>query len=213
MAKEEGYCDGIQKMYGKKIPFDPEVKYVIDKGIEETREMDPEERARVIESAGYLAFDIMIVESMGDHKDANVAKRVKQAAEKFIKDQVGKITNEAPHKYAKLLEDAKEAAEKKREKIFSDERMKILSEGKKQAAKKASKRENFKGLHNTCRKVKMNGKAVASRAPYDDSASLRNDRAGIVLFLLALQRLRYTDVYSLELFLFFWPVCLCFVPN
>lgn len=184
MASKQGYCDGMQKMYGKKIPFDPEVKYVIDRGIEETRKMDPEEKARVIESAGYLAYDIMIVVSIGGHKDAKVAKGAKQAAEKLIKDRVGKITKGAPCQYAKLLEEAKEAAEKERQKIFS--------EGKKQAAKKIFKQEDLKGLGSTCGELEMKRKAVASRAPYDDSASLRNDRAWIALFLLALQRLLYT---------------------
>ena len=48
--------------------------------------MDPEKRAQVIESAGYLCYDIMIVESLRDHEDAKVAKGAKQAAENCIKN-------------------------------------------------------------------------------------------------------------------------------
>ena len=73
-------------MFGPKIPLSPDVKYVIDKGIEESRLMDPVKRAPVIESAGYLCYDIMIVESLRDHEDAKVAKGAKQAAENCIKN-------------------------------------------------------------------------------------------------------------------------------
>ena len=73
-------------MFGQKIPLSPDVKYVIDKGIEESRLMDPEKRAQVIESAGYLCYDIMIVESLRDHEHAKVAKGAKQAAENCIKN-------------------------------------------------------------------------------------------------------------------------------
>ena len=82
---EENFSKGMEKMFGREIPFDPVVKDVIDKGIKESRWMDPEKRAQVIETAGYLAYDIMIVESLGDHEDAEVAKGAKQAAENCIK--------------------------------------------------------------------------------------------------------------------------------
>ena len=72
-------------MFGREIPFDPVVKHVMDKGIQESRLMDLEKRAQEIDTAGYLAYDIMIVESLGDHEDAEVAKGAKQAAENCIK--------------------------------------------------------------------------------------------------------------------------------
>ena len=75
----------IETMFGQKIPLSPDVKYVIDKGIEESRLMDPEKRA-LVKSAGYLCYDIMIAESLRDHEDAKVAKGAKQAAENFIKN-------------------------------------------------------------------------------------------------------------------------------
>ena len=83
---EENYSEGIEKMFGQKISLDPDVKYVIDEGVKESRWMDPEKRAQVIETAGYLAYDIIIVERLGDHADAEVAKGAKQAAENCIKN-------------------------------------------------------------------------------------------------------------------------------
>ena len=127
---EENFSKGMEKMFGREIPFDPVVKDVIDKGIKESRWMDPEKRAQVIETAGYLAYDIMIVESLGDLEDAEVAKGAKQAAENCIKKRLKEMnyatvegTLHVPLSqkkafdqeaviYAKLLEEAKEAAEK-----------------------------------------------------------------------------------------------------
>ena len=40
--------------------------------------MDLEKRAQEIYTAGYLVYDIMIVENLGDHADAEVAKGVKK---------------------------------------------------------------------------------------------------------------------------------------
>ena len=92
--------------------------------------MDPEKRAQVIETAGYLAYDIIIVERLGDHADAEVAKGAKQAAENCIKKRLEEMkcrsieeTSHVPLSqkkafdqegigYAKLLEEAMEAAEK-----------------------------------------------------------------------------------------------------
>ncbi|CAH3136169.1 unnamed protein product [Pocillopora meandrina] len=71
--------------------------------------MDLEKREQEIYIAGYLVYDIMIVENLGDHADAEVAKGVKQFTENFIKK---------PIEYAKLLKKAKEAAEKCKEKKF-----------------------------------------------------------------------------------------------
>ena len=48
--------------------------------------MNPEKRAQVIETAGYLAYDIMVVESLGDHADAEVAKGAKQVTKNCIKN-------------------------------------------------------------------------------------------------------------------------------
>ena len=46
----------------------------------------------------------MIIKSLGDHKDAKVAKGAKQAAKKFIRGRVGKITLKKPrHCYEKKL--------------------------------------------------------------------------------------------------------------
>lgn len=85
-ASRDKQDESIETMFGQKIPLSPDVKYVIDKGIEESRLMDPEKRAQVIESAGYLCYNIMIVESLRDHEDAKVAKGAKQAAENCIKN-------------------------------------------------------------------------------------------------------------------------------
>ena len=68
---------GMEKMFGQEMPFDPVVKHVIDKGIKESRLMDLEKRAQEIDTAGYLVCDIMIVENLGDHADAEVAKGAK----------------------------------------------------------------------------------------------------------------------------------------
>ena len=40
--------------------------------------MDLEKREQEIYIAGYLVYDIMIVENLGDHADAEIAKGVKQ---------------------------------------------------------------------------------------------------------------------------------------
>ena len=127
---EENFSEGIEKMFGQKISLDPDLKYVIDEGIKESRWMDPEKRAQVIETAGYLAYDIIIVERLGDHADAEVAKGAKQAAENCIKKGLEEMkcrsVEETSHiplsqkkafdqegiGYAKLLEEAMEAAEK-----------------------------------------------------------------------------------------------------
>ena len=127
---EQDFCEGMETMFGQKIPFDSDVKYVIDEGIKESRRMNPEKRAQVIETAGYLVYDIMVVESLGDHADAEVAKGAKQAAESCIKKRLKEMkyptVEETVHKplsqkeafdqeafgYAKLLSEAMEAAEK-----------------------------------------------------------------------------------------------------
>ena len=127
---EENFSEGIEKMFGQKISLDPDLKYVIDEGIKESRWMDPEKRAQVIETAGYLAYDIIVVERLGDHADAEVAKGAKQAAENCIKERLEEMkcrsveeTSHVPLSqkkafdqegigYAKLLEEAMEAAEK-----------------------------------------------------------------------------------------------------
>ena len=79
------FSTGMEKMFGQEIPFDPVVKHVIDKGIQESRLMDLEKRAQEIDTAGYLVYDIMIVENLGDHADAEVAKGGKQVTENCIK--------------------------------------------------------------------------------------------------------------------------------
>ena len=127
---QEKFSEGIEKMFGQKISLDPDVKYVIDEGVKESRWMDPEKRAQVIETASYLAYDIIIVERLGDHADAEVAKGAKQAAENCIKKRLEEMkcrsieeTSHVPLSqkkafdqegigYAKLLEEAMEAAEK-----------------------------------------------------------------------------------------------------
>ena len=47
--------------------------------------MDLEKRAQEVETAGYLANDTMIIENLGDHADAEVAKGAKQVTENCIK--------------------------------------------------------------------------------------------------------------------------------
>ena len=125
-------------MFGQKIPLNPDVKYVIDKGIEESRLMDPEKRALVIESTGYLCYDIMIVESLRDHEDAKVANGAKQAAENCIKKRLKEMKHSPVEEilyvplsqeeaiedigYAKLFEETKEAAEDYKEMKFDKEK-------------------------------------------------------------------------------------------
>ena len=48
--------------------------------------MELEKRAQEIYIAGYLVYDIMIVENLGDHADAEVAKGAKQVTENCIKN-------------------------------------------------------------------------------------------------------------------------------
>lgn len=120
----------MEKMFGQELLFDPVVKHVIDKGIKVSRLTDLEKRAQEVDTAGYLANDNMIVENLGDHADAEVAKGAKQAAENCIKKRLEEIkcrsieeTSHVPLSqkkafdqegigYAKLLEEAMEAAEK-----------------------------------------------------------------------------------------------------
>ena len=99
--------------------------------------MDLEKREQEIYIAGYLVYDIMIVENLGDHADAEVAKGVKQFTENFIKKRLKEVkyrtVEETWHvplservfdqeaiEYAKLLKKAKEAAEKCKEKKFDE---------------------------------------------------------------------------------------------
>lgn len=127
----------IETMFGQKIPLSPDVKYVIDKGIEESRLMDPEKRA-LVKSAGYLCYDIMIVESLRDHEDAKVANGAKQAAENCIKKRLKEMKHSPVEEilyvplsqeeaiehigYAKLFEETKEAAEDYKEMKFDKEK-------------------------------------------------------------------------------------------
>ena len=53
--------------------------------------MDLEKREQEIYIAGYLVYDIMIVENLGDHADAEVAKGVKQFTENFIKKRLKEV--------------------------------------------------------------------------------------------------------------------------
>ena len=48
--------------------------------------MDLEKRAQEVDTAGYLANDTMIIENLGDHADAEVAKGAKQVTENCIKN-------------------------------------------------------------------------------------------------------------------------------
>ena len=135
---EQDYCESIETMFGQKIPLNPHVKYVIDKGIEESTLMDPEKKALVIESTGYLCYDIMIVESLRDHEDAKVANGAKQAAENCIKKRLKEMKHSPVEEilyvplsqeeaiedigYAKLFEETKEAAEDYKEMKFDEEK-------------------------------------------------------------------------------------------
>ena len=118
--------------------------------------MDHEKRAQVIETAGYLAYDIMIFESLGDHEDGKVAKGRKEAAEKLIKDELKKMESKGQalkqerYPYAKLLEEAKRAAEEERERIFS--------EGKPQTAEKTTKHQDLKGIESTLKQMDIKRK-------------------------------------------------------
>ena len=147
------FCEGIEKMFGQKIPFDPDVKLVIDKGVKESRLMDPEKRAEVIETAGCLAYDIMIVESLGDHEDAEVAKGAKQAAENCIKKRLKEmkyttVEQEAFDQeaigYAKLLMELKEAAENYKEMRFDEGKPSATEEPLQMIPKETSKRKASK---------------------------------------------------------------------
>ena len=95
--------------------------------------MDPEKRA-LVKSAGYLCYDIMIVESLRDHEDAKVAKGAKQAAENCIKKRLKEMKHSPVEEilyvplsqeeaiedigYARLFEETKEAAEDYKEMKF-----------------------------------------------------------------------------------------------
>ena len=149
-------------MFGQKIPFDPDVKLVIDKGVKESRLMDPEKRAEVIETAGCLAYDIMIVESLGDHEDAEVAKGAKQAAENCIKKRLEEtkystVEEEAFDQeaigFANLLMEAKEAAENYQEMRF-DEGKPLATEPLKMMLKETSKRKASKS-NTSSKRVRM----------------------------------------------------------
>ena len=78
----------MEKMFGQELLFDPVVKHVIDKGIKVSRLTDLEKRAQEVDTAGYLANDNMIVENLGDHADAEVAKGAKQVTENCIKKRL-----------------------------------------------------------------------------------------------------------------------------
>ena len=95
--------------------------------------MDPEKRA-LVKSAGYLCYDIMIVESLRDHEDAKVAKGAKRAAENWIKKRLKEMKHSPVEEilyvplsqeeaiedigYARLFEETKEAAEDYKEMKF-----------------------------------------------------------------------------------------------
>ena len=53
--------------------------------------MDLEKRSQEIYTAGYLVYDIMIVENLGDHTDAEVAKGAKQFTENFIEERLKEV--------------------------------------------------------------------------------------------------------------------------
>ncbi|XP_022810616.1 uncharacterized protein LOC111347655, partial [Stylophora pistillata] len=153
MADEQGFCDGMVETYDEEINFDKDVKKVIDEGIKEARQMDPEKRAQVIETAGRLAYDIMIVESIGDERDAKVARGRKEAAENFIKEELKRMVSQEDafkqerYPYAELLVEAKKAAEKEKERIFN--------KGKTQAAEKIPEQKTWKRLKSTSEELEI----------------------------------------------------------
>ena len=91
-TEEAEFWESLENTFGRKIPVDPQVRYVINMAIKESRNQDPEEREKVINAAVYLAQDIVTV-AYRDESDAAVALEAKNAAQKFIH---GKLKERVP---------------------------------------------------------------------------------------------------------------------
>lgn len=81
--KEAEFWESLENMFGQKFPVHPQVKYVIDMAIKESRNQNLEERAKVINAAVYLAHDIVTVGLRGE-SNAGVAFKAMKTAEDFI---------------------------------------------------------------------------------------------------------------------------------
>ena len=85
--KEAEFWESLENMFGKELPVDPQVRYVIDMAIKESRNQKPEERAKVINAALYLAHDIVTVALRGKN-NAGVAFEAMETAEDFIRKKL-----------------------------------------------------------------------------------------------------------------------------
>ena len=85
--KEAEFWESLENMFGQKFPVDPQVRHVIDMAIKESRNQNPEERAKVINAAVYLAHDIVIVGLRGK-SNAGVAFKAMKTAEEFIREKL-----------------------------------------------------------------------------------------------------------------------------
>ena len=75
-TEESEFWESLENTFGRKIPIDPQVRYVINMAIKESRNQDPEERAEVVDDAMYLAHDFVNV-AFKDESDAEVVEGVK----------------------------------------------------------------------------------------------------------------------------------------
>lgn len=82
-TEEAEFWESLENMFDRKIPIDPQVRFVINEGIKESRNLDPEEREEVIDAAVYLAHDI-VTSAFRDKREANVAFEAMKTAEDFI---------------------------------------------------------------------------------------------------------------------------------
>lgn len=82
-TEEAEFWESLENMFGRKIPINSQVRYVINMAIKESRNQDPEEREKVINAAVYLAHDI-VTSAFRDKSEAKVAFTAMKIAEDFI---------------------------------------------------------------------------------------------------------------------------------
>ena len=86
-TEESEFWESLENTFGRKIPIDPQVRYVINMAIKESRNQDPEERAEVVDDAMYLAHDFVNV-AFKDESDAEVAYVAVKTAKDFINEEL-----------------------------------------------------------------------------------------------------------------------------
>ena len=77
------FWESLENMFDRKIPIDPQVRFVINEGIKESRNLDPEKREEVINAAVYLAHDI-VTSAFRYESEAEVAFKAMETAKDFI---------------------------------------------------------------------------------------------------------------------------------